>query len=140
MAATTCAYCTGALAGRETHTRDCGHAFHAKCLCEKALEGGPCVSCAPPAARAPGTPSYWAKPVHMSAQLAAFLGVAADATLSHRDITRRVLDYARERNLIEHAVITVDDALRALLTPERDEVPILRLQSLIRRHMAAAVA
>jgi len=79
------------------------------------------------------------KPVTISAELCSFLGKPKDTEVSRSTVTKGVMAYAREHNLMDKQTIKADAPLRKLLTlNEGDALTILNLQKYLRRHYVKA--
>ena len=79
------------------------------------------------------------KPVTISAELCSFLGKPKDTEVSRSAVTKGVMAYAREHNLMDKQTIKADAPLRKLLTlNEGDALTILNLQKYLRRHYVKA--
>jgi len=80
-------------------------------------------------------PCIFTKPVKISTELCAFLGKPKDTEVSRSAVTKGVMEYARNHNLMEKQTIKADAPLRKLLTlNEGDLLTILNLQKFLRRH------
>ena len=80
-------------------------------------------------------PCIFTKPVKISAELCSFLGKPKDTEVSRSSVTKGVMEYARNNNLMDKQTIKADAALRKLLTlTEGDVLTILNLQKFLRRH------
>jgi len=88
--------------------------------------------------RKPRKPSGFAKPTYLSPVLCEFLGEPADKELARTEVTKRVLAYVKENNLQNpeaKRIINMDDKLRKLLNPEKDEVvTYFSIQRLMKVH------
>jgi len=84
-------------------------------------------------------PCIFTKPVKISTELCAFLGKPKDTEVSRSAVTKGVMEYARNHNLMEKQTIKADAPLRKLLTlNEGDLLTILNLQKFLRRHYIKA--
>jgi chromatin remodeling complex protein RSC6 len=80
-------------------------------------------------------PCIFTKPVKITAELCSFLGKPKDTEVSRSSVTKGVMEYARNHNLMDKQTIKADAALRKLLTlAEGDVLTILNLQKYLRRH------
>lgn len=79
-------------------------------------------------------------PTKVSAELCAFLGKPKDTELARSDVTKAVIQYAKDNKLMDKQTINTDGALRKLLgVTEKDEVKILNLQKYLSKHYVKAV-
>lgn len=84
-------------------------------------------------------PCIFTKPVKITAELCSFLGKPKDTEVSRSSVTKGVMEYARNHNLMDKQTIKADAALRKLLTlNEGDVLTILNLQKFLRRHYVKA--
>ena len=84
-------------------------------------------------------PCIFTKPVKITAELCSFLGKPKDTEVSRSSVTKGVMEYARNNNLMDKQTIKADAALRKLLTlTEGDVLTILNLQKFLRRHYVKA--
>jgi chromatin remodeling complex protein RSC6 len=84
-------------------------------------------------------PCIFTKPVKITAELCSFLGKPKDTEVSRSSVTKGVMEYARNNNLMDKQTIKADAALRKLLTlNEGDVLTILNLQKFLRRHYVKA--
>ena len=84
-------------------------------------------------------PCIFTKPVKISTELCSFLGKPKDTEVSRSAVTKGVMAYARDHNLMDKQTIKADAALRKLLTlNEGDSLTILNLQKFLRRHYIKA--
>lgn len=82
-------------------------------------------------------PSGFRKPVGLSPEMAAFVGVALDAKVSRNNVTKAVTTYIKAHNLQDSPdkrVILPDDTLRALLGVEDQKLTYFNLQSFLKKH------
>jgi chromatin remodeling complex protein RSC6 len=95
-------------------------------------------------ARARTSPSGFAVPVPISAEMAGFLKVAAGTLLSRTDVTRRITAYVKEHQLYDpknKRQIRPDAALAKILgTADKEEVSYFSLQKHLRNHFVKATA
>jgi hypothetical protein len=71
----------------------------------------------------------------VSAEMCEFLGVPKGTLISRSNVTTMIIEYAKEHNLMEKSVITVDKKLGSLLRlPESEKVRILYIQRYLRPH------
>jgi chromatin remodeling complex protein RSC6 len=88
-------------------------------------------------------PSGFAKPSAVSADLAEFLGLAADAQIARTDVTKKVIEYVKEHNLQNPASkmeILPDEKLKKLLGPaEGDIIKFFNIQTYLKKHFLPAV-
>lgn len=88
--------------------------------------------------RKPRKPSGFAKPTYLSPVLCEFLGVSNDTELARTEVTKRVLAYVKDNNLQNpeaKRIINMDDKLRKLLNPDKDEVvTYFSIQRLMKHH------
>ena len=91
---------------------------------------------APP--KKPRAPSGFAKPAPVSADLAAFMGVEADALVARTAATQRINAYIKEHNLQDpenKRLIQLDPTLRALLrVPDDTPISCFTLQKFLKIH------
>ncbi len=59
--------------------------------------------------------SIFGKPVKISKELTEFLGLEDDEPVSHVDVTRAIIDYIKDLNLVKDGIITPDYKLKKLL-------------------------
>lgn len=79
------------------------------------------------------------KPQEVTAELRAFLGLAADEKISRSQVTSRVSEYVEKNALKAGQNINMNPALKSLLTPpEGVQVTYLNLQKYINRHYIKA--
>jgi chromatin remodeling complex protein RSC6 len=62
------------------------------------------------------TPDGFTLPQRLSPQLCQFLGLPNGSSMSRVDVTRQIINYARENSLMDGRVIHPDTALRSLLS------------------------
>ena len=75
------------------------------------------------------------KPLDVTPELRAFLGLAADEKICRTDVTKRVNVYVTEKGLKEGKFINLDEPLKALLkVPEGTQVSFLNLQKFLGPH------
>jgi hypothetical protein len=75
------------------------------------------------------------KPLDVTPELRAFLGLAADEKICRTDVTKRVNAYVTEKGLKEGKTIGLDAPLKALLkVPEGTQVTFLNLQKFLGPH------
>jgi chromatin remodeling complex protein RSC6 len=75
------------------------------------------------------------KPQNVSPDLRAFLGLGADEQISRSQVTTRINAYVTEKGLKSGQVISLDAALKSLLTvPEGTTVTFLNIQKYINPH------
>lgn len=82
-------------------------------------------------------PSGFRKPVGLSPEMAAFVGVALDAKVSRNNVTKAVTTYIKANNLQDSPdkrVILPDATLRALLGVEDQKLTYFNLQSFLKKH------
>ena len=83
-------------------------------------------------------PSGFAKPTYLSPVLCEFLAEPLGTELARTEVTKRVLAYVKEKNLQNpesKRIINMDDKLRKLLNPEKDEVvTYFSIQRLMKVH------
>ena len=85
-------------------------------------------------------PCIFTKPVRISPELCSFLGKPKDTEVSRSAVTKGVMAYARQHNLMDKQTIKADAPLRKLLTlKEGDALTILNLQKYLRNHYVKAV-
>jgi hypothetical protein len=83
----------------------------------------------------PRTPSIFERPVQVTDELCAFLGLAKGTLISRSQVTKLVNNYVKEKNLKEKHSITPDAALRALLAlPEGVLLTYFNLQKYLNHH------
>ncbi len=63
--------------------------------------------------------SIFGKPVKISKELTEFLGLEDDEPVSHVDVTRAIIDYIKDLNLVKDGIITPDYKLKKLLGEPR---------------------
>jgi upstream activation factor subunit UAF30 len=95
-------------------------------------------------ANARTSPSGFAVPVPISADMAAFLKVAPGTLLSRTDVTRRITAYVKEHELYDpknKRQIRPDGALAKILgTADKEEVSYFSLQKHLRNHFVKVTA
>ena len=75
------------------------------------------------------------KPLDVTPELRAFLGLAAEEKICRTDVTKRVNVYVTEKGLKEGKFINLDEPLKALLkVPEGTQVSFLNLQKFLGPH------
>ena len=75
------------------------------------------------------------KPLDVTPELRAFLGLAAEEKICRTDVTKRVNVYVTEKGLKEGKFINLDAPLKALLkVPEGTQVSFLNLQKFLGPH------
>lgn len=82
-------------------------------------------------------PSGFRKPVGLSPEMAAFVGVDLDAKVSRNNVTKAVTTYIKAHNLQDtpdKRVILPDDNLRALLGIDGQKLTYFNLQSFLKKH------
>ena len=83
-------------------------------------------------------PSGFAKPTYLSPTLCEFLEIPENEELPRTEVTKRVLNYVKEKDLqnkTERRVINMDDKLHKLLQPLQDEqVTYFTIQKLLKVH------
>jgi len=88
-------------------------------------------------------PSGFAKPSAVSADLAEFLGLAADAQIARTDVTKKVIEYVKEHKLQNpesKMQIIPDEKLKKLLGPaEGDVIKFFNIQTYLKKHFLPAV-
>ena len=87
-------------------------------------------------------PSGFVKPAAISAELAKFLGVAADTKMARTDVTKMITSYVKEHKLQASdngRRIMPDSKLKALLkVTDKDEVTYFNLQKFMKHHFVKA--
>lgn len=87
-------------------------------------------------------PSGFVKPAAISAELAKFLGVAADTKMARTDVTKMITSYVKEHNLQASdngRRIMPDSKLKSLLkVTDKDEVTYFNLQKYMKHHFVKA--
>lgn len=86
-------------------------------------------------------PSGFRKPVGLSPEMAAFVGVALDAKVSRNNVTKAVTTYIKANNLQDSPdkrVILPDATLRGLLGVEDQKLTYFNLQSFLKKHFLKA--
>lgn len=88
-------------------------------------------------------PSGFAKPSAVSADLAEFLGLPADAQIARTDVTKKVIEYVKEHKLQNpesKMQILPDQKLKKLLSPaEGDIIKFFNIQTYLKKHFLPAV-
>lgn len=83
-------------------------------------------------------PSGFAKPGHISEELAKFLGLGKDELIARTEVTKRITKYCQEKNLQkkeDKRTINADKALRDLLRLKKgDELTFFNLQKYMKVH------
>ena len=75
------------------------------------------------------------KPLDVTPELRAFLGLAVEEKICRTDVTKRVNVYVTEKGLKEGKFINLDEPLKALLkVPEGTQVSFLNLQKFLGPH------
>jgi chromatin remodeling complex protein RSC6 len=75
------------------------------------------------------------KPLDVTPELRAFLGLAEAEQISRSQVTRRVNEYVEEKGLKKGQEITLDATLKALLGPPPDtKITFLNIQKYINPH------
>lgn len=83
--------------------------------------------------------SVFNKPVRISDELCVFLGKAKGTEVCRSDVTRGVMNYAKEHKLNDKQSIKPDATLRKLLQlTEKDNLSILNLQKFLKHHYPKA--
>jgi chromatin remodeling complex protein RSC6 len=89
--------------------------------------------------RASGGGDAFKKPVPVTNELAAFLGLEKGASISRSEVTKRVYAYLKSHGLQKGKNIHTDASLRKLLSvKETDEITILNLQTFLNPHYIKA--
>jgi hypothetical protein len=89
----------------------------------------------------PRTPSIFERPVQVTDELCAFLGLAKGTLISRSQVTKGVNAYVKEKNLKEKHSITPDVQLRKLLAlPEGQLLTYFNLQKYLNRHYPKSAA
>lgn len=89
------------------------------------------------------SPSGFAKPAPISADLADFLGLSSSDIIARTDVTSKVIAYVKEHNLQnpENKKQIIPDAkLKALLQPGDSEVNFFNLQTHLKKHFPQSIA
>lgn len=92
-------------------------------------------------AKAKRPASGFAKPSAISADLAKFLGLAADTKMPRTEVTRLLNKYIKDNSLQDakdRRVINPNDALKAILKTDGKDLTYFNLQSAIKHHFVAA--
>jgi len=83
-------------------------------------------------------PSGFAKPGHISEELAKFLGLGKDELIARTEVTKRITKYCQEKNLQkkeDKRTINADKTLRDLLRLKKgDELTFFNLQKYMKVH------
>jgi len=75
------------------------------------------------------------KPLDVTPELRAFLGLAADEKISRSQVTTRINAYVTEKGLKAGQNISLDDTLKVLLSPPADvQITFLNIQKYINPH------
>lgn len=89
----------------------------------------------------PRTPSIFERPVQVTDELCAFLGLAKGTLISRSQVTKGVNAYVKDKNLKEKHSITPDAPLRKLLAlPEGQLLTYFNLQKYLNRHYPKSAA
>jgi chromatin remodeling complex protein RSC6 len=90
---------------------------------------------------APKKPCIFTQPVKISEELCSFLALPKASEVSRSAVTKAVMAYARNHNLMEKQTIKADAPLRKLLSLKDSDpqLTILNLQTYLSRHYVKAV-
>jgi chromatin remodeling complex protein RSC6 len=91
----------------------------------------------PVSEKKPRKPSGFAKPSYMSPELCTFLDLPSEAELARTEVTKRVLNYIKEKELQNKETkrnIDMDEKLEILLQPNGEIVTYFSIQRLLKVH------
>ena len=82
--------------------------------------------------------SGFAKPTHVSSELASFLGLEKDELIARTEVTKRINKYVKEHGLQDEAnkrIILLNDELKKLVSPPDDvQLTFFNLQRYLKHH------
>lgn len=88
----------------------------------------------------PRTPSIFERPVAVTEELCAFLGLASGTLISRSQVTKGVNNYVKEKELKNKHSIQPDASLKKLLAiPDGDNLTYFNLQKYLNRHYIKTV-